>query len=66
MTVLVRTDLAQTVGFVPAEPGSRFGNEDWRFIQACNQYGKIHHVPSIKTWIWHHDSGNTSGMPDRW
>jgi len=65
ITTLVRTKLAKMVGFTDAIPGEQFGNEDWRFILECNRLGKIHHVPE-RTWLWHHDSGNTSGLPSRW
>ena len=30
-----------------------------------NRRGKIVHAP-MRTWLWHHDSKNTSGRPDRW
>ena len=65
IVMLVRTSLAQSIGFTPPVPGDRFGNEDWRFILELNRRGKIVHAPA-RTWLWHHDSGNTSGRPDRW
>jgi glycosyltransferase involved in cell wall biosynthesis len=66
MTVMVRTELALRVGFTPPTDGATCGNEDWRFTLGCMAQGaKIHHVPQ-RTWLWHHDSGNTSGLPDRW
>ncbi len=70
VTTLVRTDLAKEVGFVsPASDealieGQRAG-EDWDFTLGCNEKGKIGHLIE-KTWLWHHDSGNTSGLPTRW
>lgn len=66
MTVLVRTELALKVGFEPAEEGAVHGNEDWRFILGCNHHGIIVHLCHNRTWIWHHDSSNTSGLPWRW
>ena len=66
MTVLVRTELAREVGFTPAEEGAAHGNEDWRFILGCNERGRIVHLCEERTWTWHHDSGNTSGLPWRW
>lgn len=66
ITVMVKTDLAKEVGFVPAEEGAVHGNEDWRFILECNRLGKISHLCSVDTWTWHHDSLNTSGLPSRW
>lgn len=70
VTVLVRTELAKQVGFVKMEDGrtidgQRWG-EDWQFTLGCLAAGaKIEHLVA-KTWLWHHDSGNTSGRPDRW
>lgn len=61
ITVLVKTELAKYVGFQPAG-----GGEDWDFTLRCIELGaKIEHLPE-RTWYWHHDSGNTSGRPDRW
>jgi len=61
MTVMVRTDIAQKVGFQDI-----FRGEDWRFTLDCLGYGaKISHLVK-RTWIWHHDSRNTSGRGDRW
>jgi len=34
----------------------------WRVIDAG---GKIEHLPE-RTWLYHHDSGNTSGRANRW
>jgi len=71
VTTLVRTELAQSVGFdtVPdgetGADGHRAG-EDWRFTLGCQAAGgKISHLPE-RTWFWHHHGNNTSGMPDRW
>lgn len=65
IVMLVRTELAQSISFTEPVVGDKFGNEDWRFILELNRRGKIVHAPA-RTWIWHHDSKNTSGMPDRW
>lgn len=70
VTTLVRTELAKQVRFIPPEgedtiDGQRWG-EDWQFTLGCLAVGaKISHLVA-KTWLWHHDSGNTSGRPDRW
>lgn len=70
ITTLVRTELAQSVGFVePVEGetihGQRLG-EDFRFTLGCVAAGAhIIHVPK-RTWIWNHHGSNTSGQPDRW
>ncbi len=71
ITVLVRTELAKEVGFTQldeerlAPDGQRWG-EDYSFTLGCLKAGgKISHLVN-RTWIWHHDSQNTSGRPDRW
>lgn len=61
ITVLVRTELAQEIGFRDAG-----GGEDWNFTVRCIEAGaRIEHLPE-RTWYWFHDSQNTSGRPDRW
>jgi hypothetical protein len=71
ITTLVRTELAQAVGFdtVPdgevGSDGHRRG-EDHRFTLGCLAAGgSVVHLPE-KTWWWWHHGANTSGMPDRW
>lgn len=71
ITTLVRTELARKIGFASFSEtgelvdGQRWG-EDWSFTLGCLAAGaKIHHVVA-KTWYWYHNSGNTSGRPDRW
>jgi len=70
VTTLVKTELAKQVRFVPPPgedtiDGQRWG-EDWQFTLGCLAAGaKISHLVA-KTWLWHHDSKNTSGQPDRW
>jgi glycosyltransferase involved in cell wall biosynthesis len=68
ITTLVRTELAQSVGFTnkPSKDpngGSRLvGGEDYRFTLACNEAGaRIFHLP-MRTWRWHHHGRNTSGL----
>lgn len=65
ITMLVRTRLAQRIGFTPPAEGDPYGNEDWRFILELNRQGKIVNAGQ-RTWLWHHDSANTSGRPERW
>ena len=71
ITTLVRTELAQAVGFVwedddLASPDRHYAGEDWFFTQGCAAQGAtISHLPE-KTWFWHHHGGNTSGLPNRW
>lgn len=70
ITVLVKTELAKEVGFDQPPGGAtihgqRWG-EDYHFTLGCIRLGaKISHLVD-RTWLWHHDSGNTSGLPDRW
>lgn len=77
VTVLVRTELAQQVGFQAPTPGEmidgQVAGEDWRFTLGCLAAGgRIVHVPR-RTWGWRHwgvgsprRPGNTSGRGDRW
>lgn len=67
ITTLVRTELAQQVGFRQPPKGAlidgfRYG-EDFQFTVECIQAGaKVVHVAQ-KTWAWRHWGGNTSGRP---
>lgn len=67
VTTLVRTELAKEVGFRALDRGHDANTgEDYGFILGCVKAGaNIRHLVK-KTWLWHHDSGNTSGRPDRW
>lgn len=61
ITVLVRTELAKSIGFHPAA-----GGEDWDFTVRCIEAGAtIEHLPE-RTWRWFHGAHNTSGRADRW
>ncbi len=66
MNVLVRTDIAQEVGF-PASEGPPFSNEDWAFITgvaklACERDLKMVHLAE-RTWQYHQHGQNSSGLP---
>jgi hypothetical protein len=67
ITMLVRTELAQAIGFQPPPiddtvGGQRYG-EDYAFTLGCVAAGaNIVHLPQ-RTWWWNHHLGNTSGMP---
>lgn len=66
MTVMVKTKLAQSVGFTPREPQHAVGGEDWRFMLGCVEAGAhVVHLPE-QTWFWRFHSNNTSGREDRW
>lgn len=69
ITILVRTGLAQHVGFhePPADStvGGQRGGEDWHFTLGCiNAGAKIVHHPA-RTWTWHHHGRNSAGLPSR-
>lgn len=69
ITTLVRTELAQEVGFRNVTPGKlidgeRYG-EDFQFtVEVIAKGGKIVHVPR-RTWLWNFHGLNTSGLPTR-
>mgnify|MGYP001610304222 CR=1 FL=1 len=69
IVTLVRTELAQAVGF-HAPPmdskvgGQRYG-EDYQFTLGCVAAGaKIVHIPE-RTWWWVHHGRNSAGMPNQ-
>ncbi|MER7814557.1 glycosyltransferase [Streptomyces sp. NPDC096153] len=69
ITTLVRTELAQQVGFhQPPEDsvvGGHRGGEDWHFTIGCRDAGaRIVHIPR-RTWAWIHHGLNSSGIPGR-
>lgn len=69
ITILVRTELAQQIGFHTPPPDSviagQRGGEDWHFTLGCLAAGAtiVHHPE--RTWTWHHHGANTSGEPHR-
>ena len=69
ITTLVRTELAQEVGFRPVEDGKlidgqRYG-EDFQFtVEVIAKGGKIVHIPQ-RTWLWNAHGLNTSGLPTK-
>lgn len=64
MTVMVRTEIAQAVGFTAPPDGMIVAGEDWRFTLGCIERGaRIVHHPE-QTWYWRHHGKNTSGRPD--
>jgi glycosyltransferase involved in cell wall biosynthesis len=59
ITILVRTELAQQVGF------RNVAGEDFTFTKDCVIAGaKIIHHPA-RTWTWWHHQSNSSGIPGR-
>lgn len=66
ITTLIRTDLAQAIGFHAMNRGEANTGEDYGMLLGCLKVGaNISHLVE-RTWYWHHDSHNTSGRPDRW
>lgn len=73
ITTLVRTELAQSVGFMKAgmeeealrDRGRMASDEDWQFTLGCWEAGAVivHHPE--RTWTWYHHGANTSGLPGR-
>ena len=64
ITILVRTELAQDVGFTQ-DPNVQVSGEDYQFTLGCVARGaNIWHHPE-RTWTWHHHGSNSSGMPGR-
>lgn len=66
ITTLVRTELAQQVGFQALDRGhAENSGEDRRFTLECLAAGaKISHLVR-KTWLWRHHGNNTSGVPTK-
>lgn len=66
ITTLVRTELAQMVGF-RAIPERQFNSgEDYNFVLGCIDLGaKISHLVD-RTWTYRHHGFNTSGLASNW
>ena len=66
ITTLVRTALAQSVGFVDEGGHPDWSCDDEYFTKGCVALGaKIVHLPKV-TWSWNHWGYNTSGRGNRW
>lgn len=69
IVALIRTDIAQEVGFRDSAQEGPYSDEDWGFIAgiaklACERGLKMTHLPEA-TWHWNQSGQNTSGLPDR-
>lgn len=69
IVTLVRTELAQKVGFREPPRDARVGGlrygEDYQFTLDCVAVGaKIVHIPQ-RSWWWVHHGGNSSGLPNQ-
>lgn len=67
ITVLMRTELAQSLDFdPPMDPSCGAAGEDFKYWKALLASGaKFAHLYT-RSWKWHHDSNNTAGLPSRW
>lgn len=65
ITTLVRTELAQQVGFKAMNRGEANTGEDRFFTLGVMEAGGIVSHLVEKTWIWHHSGRNTSGLPTK-
>jgi len=66
ITFMVKTELAQEVGFRESLTNSPFSEEDWHHISGiaalcCERGLKMEHLPE-KTWWWRQQGQNTSGL----
>lgn len=68
ITTLVRRIKAIKVGGFPVcdAVSGRCAGEDYPFWCAMSQAGARFAHLRERTWDYHHDSANTSGMPNRW
>lgn len=67
MTVMVRTSLAQQVGFRPhPEATAAWSAEDWLFTLQCLEKGAVFAGTGEVTWHYGVDGRNTSGLAARW
>jgi glycosyltransferase involved in cell wall biosynthesis len=66
ITALVRTSVAQSVDFVGPSTEWYAGGEDWTWWLTLAEQGAKFVGTADITWIYHHDSFNTSGRPERW
>lgn len=66
-TVLMRTELAQKVGFRQLPERSQNSGDDWAMLMGCVHEGaKIVHIPK-RTWTYSMSDGdNTSGLGRNW
>lgn len=66
ITTLVRTELAQEVGFHRLEERQHNSGEDYNFVLGCIKAGaKIRHLVD-RTWYYNVHGLNTSGLPSNW
>lgn len=66
ITILVRTELAQAVGFQRNPRGGANTGEDHWFLQnIVKAGGRVSHLVA-RTWRYHYHKKNTAGLPENW
>jgi glycosyltransferase involved in cell wall biosynthesis len=65
ITALVRTSAVRQSKAQFLVPDDQRG-DDFAFWQTIARAGATFHHVERETWTWHHDSGNTSGLPWVW
>jgi len=66
ITTLVRTELAQAVGFYAIDERQFNSGEDYNFVLGCIKAGaSIKHLAK-RTWRYNIHGKNTSGLPTNW
>lgn len=66
ITTLVRTELAQSVGFRRIEERKHNTGEDFNFVLGCIKAGGVIKHLVDKTWNYNVHGHNTSGLPRNW
>lgn len=66
ITVMVRTELAQEVGFHRDPERKHNSGEDYQFLLGCLAAGgKVAHLAE-RTWYYNYHGMNTGGLPTNW
>lgn len=68
ITYMVKTELLLATPGFSADPlnTGAWDVQDQPVVDELFRNGAKLYADPATTWIWHHDSGNTSGRPDRW
>jgi glycosyltransferase involved in cell wall biosynthesis len=69
ITFMVKTELAQEVGFPDSTLDEKYSNEDWAHISGiaklCCERGLTMTHLAERTWYWTQGANNSSGLPTR-
>lgn len=66
VTVLARTAIAKRARFTEGLTSLVGGGEEYHYFLHLRERGAKFHMIPDETWIYHHDSANTSGLPSKW